>query len=166
MPSPLTLWYSLLFSHSRSFSMDLLIYGATATLDGNHQLSKKSASAVVRMWNKRGESFSPSCWGRWPATNWSPMYSNSRGSHRGATAHWLATSSSGSCLHGWYWLWILLVPPEETHVHDKVNAVAWSHTKLKDVDFLSRLTSCCWNIIPPPFLPFVLLIRQMNSFTQ
>lgn len=34
--------------------MDLLIYGATATLDGNHQLSNKSASAVMRMSNKRG----------------------------------------------------------------------------------------------------------------
>lgn len=103
-----TLWYSLLFSHSRSFSMDLLIYGARAALDGK----KKKSPAVLQIC-KQCEFFSPSCWGRWRATNWSPTYSNSRGSHRGATAHWLAMSSSGSCLHGWYWLWILLVPPEE-----------------------------------------------------
>lgn len=48
-------------------------------------------------------STSPSCWGRWRATSWSLRCSSSRGSHTGATSHSLATSSSDSCWHGWYW---------------------------------------------------------------
>lgn len=127
MSSLLTLWYSLLFSHSRSFSIDLLVWKATVTLDDILFTPQENQHInLFLMWDVTWTGISPSCWGRWQATNWSPMCSSSRGSHTGATARSLAASSSGSCLHGWYWLWIPLVPPEEVHIHGLVNIVTFN----------------------------------------
>lgn len=158
MPSPLTLWYSLLFSHSRSFSIDLLIYRMTATLDRNHQLSNKYASAVMWIRNNKGG------WGLshplaeaddWPQTEAQCTATAEAATEEPPHINWqgLPQAAVYTADTGFEFFRCHL---KKCTFKIKVKAVVWSRTKLKDVDFsLSRLTSCCWNIHPPRPTPFI-----------
>lgn len=61
----------------------------------------------------------PSCWGRWRAKDCIRRYSSSTGSHKEATLHWQASSSSGKRSPDWCSFWIPLALPATGEWCDK-----------------------------------------------